>query len=100
MAKYTFKDFKSDQEIRWCPGCGDFSVVAALQKTLPVVCEEKGIDKDKIVVVAGIDKVNTIGGFAAYSFYKLCLGYIVKIASGAFNISTVYNIKFFVRLIK
>ena len=54
MAKYTFKDFKSDQEIRWCPGCGDFSVLAALQRTLPVVCEEKGIDKDKIVVVSGI----------------------------------------------
>lgn len=52
MAKYTFKDFKSDQEIRWCPGCGDFSVLAALQRTLPVVCEEKGIDK--IVVVSGI----------------------------------------------
>jgi len=26
MAKYTFKDFKSDQEVRWCPGCGDYSV--------------------------------------------------------------------------
>ncbi len=54
MANYTFKDFKSDQEIRWCPGCGDFSVLAALQRTLPRVCEEKGIEKDKIVVVSGI----------------------------------------------
>ena len=53
MAKYTFKDFKSDQEIRWCPGCGDFSILAALQRVLPQVCEEKGIDKDKIVVVSG-----------------------------------------------
>ena len=54
MAKYTFKDFKLDQEIKWCPGCGAFSALAALQRTLPVVCEEKGIDKDKIVVVSGI----------------------------------------------
>ena len=54
MPKYTFKDFKSDQEVRWCPGCGDFSVLAALQRVLPQVCEEKGIDKDKIVVVSGI----------------------------------------------
>ena len=54
MPKYTFKDFKSDQEIRWCPGCGDFSVLVALQRTLPIVCEEKGIDKDKVVVVSGI----------------------------------------------
>ena len=51
---YTFKDFKSDQEIRWCPGCGDFSILAALQRTLPQVCKEKGIEKDKIVVVSGI----------------------------------------------
>ena len=54
MPKYTLKDFKSDQEIRWCPGCGDYSVLAALQRTLPLVCGEKGIDKDKIVVVSGI----------------------------------------------
>ena len=54
MPKYTLKDFKSDQEIRWCPGCGDYSVLAALQRTLPLVCEEKGIDKEKIVVVSGI----------------------------------------------
>lgn len=54
MAKYTLKDFKSDQEVRWCPGCGDYSVLAALQRTLPRVCEEKGIDKENIVVVSGI----------------------------------------------
>ena len=54
MAKYTFKDFKSDQEVRWCPGCGDYSVLASLQKVLPVVCEEKGIDKEKVVVISGI----------------------------------------------
>jgi 2-oxoglutarate ferredoxin oxidoreductase subunit beta len=54
MPKYTFKDFKSDQEVRWCPGCGDYAVLAALQKTLPAVCEEKGIDKEKIVIVSGI----------------------------------------------
>lgn len=54
MPKYTFKDFKSDQEVRWCPGCGDYAVLAALQRTLPKVCEEKGIDKEKVVVVSGI----------------------------------------------
>lgn len=54
MAKYTFKDFKSDQEVRWCPGCGDYSVLASLQKVLPIVCEEKGIEKEDVVVVSGI----------------------------------------------
>ncbi|MDI9552019.1 MAG: 2-oxoacid:ferredoxin oxidoreductase subunit beta [Bacteroidales bacterium] len=52
--KYTVKDFKSDQEVRWCPGCGDYSVLTALQRTLPKVCEEQGIDKEKVVVVSGI----------------------------------------------
>lgn len=51
---YTLKDFKSDQEVRWCPGCGDYSVLAALQRTLPKVCAEQGIDKEKVVVVSGI----------------------------------------------
>ncbi len=54
MAKYTFKDFKSDQEVRWCPGCGDHAILAALQRVLPKVCEEKGIDKEKVVVISGI----------------------------------------------
>ena len=52
--KYTQKDFKSDQEVRWCPGCGVYAVLAALQRVLPKVCEEKGIDKEKVVVVSGI----------------------------------------------
>ena len=54
MGKYTFKDFKSDQEVRWCPGCGDHAVLAALQKTLPVIAEEKGLEKEDFVVVSGI----------------------------------------------
>ena len=54
MATYTVKDFKSDQEVRWCAGCGDYSVLAALQRTLPKVCEEQGIEKEKVVVVSGI----------------------------------------------
>ena len=52
--KYTQKDFKSDQEVRWCAGCGDYAVLAALQRVLPKVCEEKGIDKEKVVVISGI----------------------------------------------
>ncbi|MBR5385655.1 MAG: 2-oxoacid:ferredoxin oxidoreductase subunit beta [Bacteroidales bacterium] len=52
--KYTFKDFKSDQEVRWCPGCGDHAVLAALQRTLPKVSEEMGYAKEQFVVVSGI----------------------------------------------
>jgi len=47
---YTSKDFKSDQEVRWCPGCGDHSVLNAVQRALP----ELGIPKEKFVFISGI----------------------------------------------
>ena len=46
----TAKDFRSDQEVRWCPGCGDYSILANFQRTLPTL----GIPKEKHVVVGGI----------------------------------------------
>ncbi len=44
------KDFKSDQEVRWCPGCGDYAILAAVQSFLP----ELGIPKENICFVSGI----------------------------------------------
>jgi 2-oxoglutarate ferredoxin oxidoreductase subunit beta len=44
------KDFKSDQEVRWCPGCGDYAILAAVQSFLP----ELGRTPDDIVFVSGI----------------------------------------------
>ena len=46
----TKKDFASDQEVRWCPGCGDYSILAQIQKTLPSL----GIPRENIVFVSGI----------------------------------------------
>lgn len=48
--KLTRQDFISDQEVRWCPGCGDYSILAQVQKVMP----ELGINKEKIVFVSGI----------------------------------------------
>jgi 2-oxoglutarate/2-oxoacid ferredoxin oxidoreductase subunit beta len=48
--KYTPKDFKSDQEVRWCPGCGDHAVLSSVQKALA----ELGISKEKIAFISGI----------------------------------------------
>ena len=82
MPKYTLKDFKSDQEIRWCPGCGDYSVLAALQRTLPLVCEEKGIDKDRIVVVSGIGCSSRLPYYVdTYGFHSIH-GRATAIATG------------------
>ncbi|MFE4608580.1 2-oxoacid:ferredoxin oxidoreductase subunit beta [Streptomyces niveus] len=49
-AKQTMKDFKSDQEVRWCPGCGDYAVLAAVQGFMP----DLGLAKENIVFVSGI----------------------------------------------
>ncbi len=44
------KDFKTDQEVRWCPGCGDYAILAAVQGFLP----ELGLCRENIVFVSGI----------------------------------------------
>lgn len=54
MIHLNSKDFKSDQEVRWCPGCGDHAVLAALQRALPKVSEAMGYEKERYVVVSGI----------------------------------------------
>src|SRR5262245_63195176 len=50
VATLTRKDFESDQEVRWCPGCGDYSILAQFQKTLPGL----NIAREKMVIVSGI----------------------------------------------
>lgn len=47
---YAKKDFQTDQEIRWCPGCGDYAILSAVQSVFP----ELGISREKFVVVSGI----------------------------------------------
>ncbi len=47
---YTAEDFTSDQDIRWCPGCGDYSILAQMKKVLP----EIGVAPEKTVFVSGI----------------------------------------------
>lgn len=46
----TAKDFVSDQEVRWCPGCGDYSILAQVQRVLPNL----GLAKENIVFISGI----------------------------------------------
>jgi 2-oxoglutarate ferredoxin oxidoreductase subunit beta len=46
----TAKDFVTDQEVRWCPGCGDYSILAQVQKIMPTL----GIPRENIVIVSGI----------------------------------------------
>lgn len=48
--KLTRKDFVSDQTVRWCPGCGDYAILAQMQKILP----DLGVAKEDIVFISGI----------------------------------------------
>lgn len=49
-ASMTSKDFATDQEVRWCPGCGDYSILAQVQKVMPGL----GIPRENIVIISGI----------------------------------------------
>lgn len=48
--KYSSKDFQSDQDVRWCPGCGDYSILAQTQRIMP----DLGIPRHKMVFISGI----------------------------------------------
>ncbi len=50
LPQYTKKDFQSDQDVRWCPGCGDYAILAQMQKVMP----DLGIPKENIVFISGI----------------------------------------------
>jgi len=63
--KLTRKDFTSDQEVRWCPGCGDYAILAQMQKVLP----ELGIPREKLVFISGI------GCAARFPYYMNAYGF-------------------------
>jgi 2-oxoglutarate ferredoxin oxidoreductase subunit beta len=50
LVQLTARDFKSDQEVRWCPGCGDYAILNVVQGFMP----ELGIPRERIVFVSGI----------------------------------------------
>ena len=52
--KYTMADFKSDQEVKWCPGCGDYAVLNAVQRAMPEIAEINKVTHDRFAVISGI----------------------------------------------
>ncbi len=64
----TRKDFVSDQEVRWCPGCGDYSILAQTQKTMP----DFGVPREKIVFISGIGCSGRLPYYmATYGFHTI-----------------------------
>ena len=78
LKTYTAKDFASDQDVRWCPGCGDYSILAQVQRTMPSL----GYKKEDIVFVAGIGCSSRFPYYMdTYGFHGIH-GRAVAIASG------------------
>lgn len=63
--KLTAKDFASDQEVRWCPGCGDYAILKCMQRTLP----ELGVRPENTVFVSGI------GCSSRFPYYMATYGF-------------------------
>src|SRR6266496_14590 len=64
-AQLAPKDYASDQEVRWCPGCGDYAILKAVQK----VCAELGVRREQTVFVSGI------GCAARFPYYMSTYGF-------------------------
>ncbi|MDQ3537637.1 MAG: 2-oxoacid:ferredoxin oxidoreductase subunit beta [Actinomycetota bacterium] len=65
MTTVTRKDFASDQEVRWCPGCGDYAILANIQGVMP----DLGTPRERIVFVSGI------GCAARFPYYMNTFGF-------------------------
>ncbi|MDR1054367.1 MAG: 2-oxoacid:ferredoxin oxidoreductase subunit beta [Prevotellaceae bacterium] len=80
--KYTPNDFKSDQEVKWCPGCGDYAILAAVQRALPEVAEQRGYEKERFTFVSGIGCSSRFPYYVnAYGFHGIH-GRAAAIATG------------------
>jgi 2-oxoglutarate ferredoxin oxidoreductase subunit beta len=78
MPKYSSKDFQSNQDPRWCPGCGDYSILAQTQRIFP----ELGVPRHKIVFVSGIGCSSRFPYYmSTYGFHSIH-GRATAIASG------------------
>ena len=51
---YQRKDFISGSDVRWCPGCGDYSILAQMQRVMPAICKEMQIPRENIAFISGI----------------------------------------------
>ena len=81
--KYTKADFESENDIRWCPGCGDYAILSAMQSIIPTL----GIPREKFVFISGI------GCSSRFPHYMKCYGFhtihgrALTVASGVKSIN-------------
>ncbi len=76
--QYTAKDFKNENEVRWCPGCGDYAIMNAVQRTMAGM----GIPKEKFAVISGIGCSSRFPYYmSTYGFHTIH-GRAAAVASG------------------
>jgi len=76
--KYTIKDFKSENEVRWCAGCGDFAIINSVQRAMA----EMGIPREKFAVISGIGCSSRFPYYmSTYGFHTIH-GRAAAVASG------------------
>lgn len=86
--KYTPKDFKSDQEVRWCPGCGDHGIINSVQKALA----ELGYPKESWAIISGIGCSSRFPYYmSTYGFHTIH-GRAAAISAGAKSANPGVNI--------
>jgi 2-oxoglutarate/2-oxoacid ferredoxin oxidoreductase subunit beta len=76
--KYTIKDFKSENEVRWCPGCGDFAILNSVQK----VMADQGIPHEKYAVISGIGCSSRFPYYMSTFGFHTIHGRAMAVASG------------------
>jgi 2-oxoglutarate/2-oxoacid ferredoxin oxidoreductase subunit beta len=76
--KYTIKDFKSENEVRWCPGCGDFAIMNAVQRTMA----ELGIEHKNYAVISGIGCSSRFPYYMSTFGFHTIHGRAMAVASG------------------
>lgn len=81
--KYSAVDFKSDQEVRWCPGCGDHSILAAVTRALPIVAQERGYEKERFAVISGIGCSSRFPYYVSTFGFHTIHGRATAISTGA-----------------
>jgi 2-oxoglutarate ferredoxin oxidoreductase subunit beta len=67
--EYNQQEFKSKTEIKWCPGCGDYAIYAAVQRALPIVAKELNYTKERFAFISGI------GCSSRFPYYVNCYGF-------------------------
>jgi 2-oxoglutarate/2-oxoacid ferredoxin oxidoreductase subunit beta len=76
--KYTIKDFKSENEVRWCPGCGDYAILNSIQR----VMAEMGVKHEDFAVISGIGCSSRFPYYmSTYGFHTIH-GRATAVASG------------------